>query len=385
LAQAVRPVPRILSCYVSLEFGGLAEVFVSMNNHLFRQGYKVSLVLQKPFGEQLQDVLPGIDIYGLGYSGRNSYALMMRNMIRVVRKVQPHLIISHGGPTNALALLSSYFCRSKPGMIFYEHTSPSYYGLGGGWRSFVKTKINGPIYRCADLLLCVSEGVKLEMREKYQLSHKRILVVPPPVNLTDVMSKSTEFVEHAWFREKIPIITSTATLLPAKDMPTLLKAFACIVAERKCRLMIIGDGTERLRLEKLANDLGISRDFCILGYQSNPFKFMARSQVFALSSVFEGFGRVLVEAMALGIPVVSTNCQGPIDILGNGRFGVLVPRKDHQALAKAILYLLENENLRKTLSSEGPARARLFSDEIANAKSARIVDEVISAIQIRNN
>jgi glycosyltransferase involved in cell wall biosynthesis len=379
MAPNSRPIIRILSCYTSLHFGGLATTFVSVNNHLSKLGYKVSLALQDPFGEKLPSVSPQIEIYGLGYSGRNSYAVMFYNMIRLVRKVQPDVIISHAWNTNVLALASSYFCRPRPRMIFWEHTSPSVYGLGVGWRSLLKIETIGPIYRRADLLLAVSEGVKLEMQEKYRLSGKQILVIPSGVNLTDVVSKSAESVEHAWFREKIPIIISCAPLTPPKDLSTLLKAFACIAGEGKYRLMIIGDGGERPRLEKLADDLGISRDFCILGYQSNPYKFVARSQVFVLSSVFEGFGQVLVEAMALGIPVVSTDCQGPIDILGNGRFGILVPRKDHQALARAISFLLENEHVRKALSSRGPARARSFSDEISNEKAARIVDDVISA------
>ena len=128
------------------------------------------------------------------------------------------------------------------------------------------------------------------------------------------------------------------------------------------RMAILGEGKDRGTLEKLAKELGISDKVAFLGFQKNPFKYMKRATVFVLSSLHEGFGNVLVEAMACGTPVISTNCKsGPSEIIEDGKSGILVPVSDYQSLSKAIIKVLSDDSLRQKFSAEGLERVKHFS------------------------
>jgi glycosyltransferase involved in cell wall biosynthesis len=135
-----------------------------------------------------------------------------------------------------------------------------------------------------------------------------------------------------------PVILSAGRLVAKKDLATLLRAFARVREAERARLIILGEGRERSRLEGLAHKLGIAQDLKIVGWVANPYAYMARAAVFASSSIREGFGNVLVEALACGCPVVATDCpSGPAEILGDGRYGRLVAPSDAEALAAALL------------------------------------------------
>jgi glycosyltransferase involved in cell wall biosynthesis len=151
-------------------------------------------------------------------------------------------------------------------------------------------------------------------------------------------------VSHPWFEQnRLPVILAVGRLTKAKDYPTLFRAFSLVRQVRPAKLLILGEGEERSNLERLAIELGIQNDVSMPGFVDNPFAFMAKASVFVLSSAWEGFGNVLVEALACGCPVVATDCRsGPREILDNGRYGRLVPVGDHEALAKAILETLDN-------------------------------------------
>jgi glycosyltransferase involved in cell wall biosynthesis len=134
------------------------------------------------------------------------------------------------------------------------------------------------------------------------------------------------------------VILSVGRLSAEKDYPTLLRAFALLQNQVPARLILLGEGGQRAGLERLASELGIGATVSLPGFVRNPFAYMARARVFVLSSLFEGFGNVLVEALACGCQVVSTHCPGgPGEILDRGRYGRLVPVGDHAALARAIL------------------------------------------------
>jgi glycosyltransferase involved in cell wall biosynthesis len=138
------------------------------------------------------------------------------------------------------------------------------------------------------------------------------------------------------------VIVGAGRLQRQKDFPTLIRAFGLVRGEHPCRLIILGDGSGRSRLEGLAAELDLDADVDMPGFQANPYPFMARADLFVLSSAWEGSPNVLTEAMALGTPVVSTDCpSGPHELLDGGRFGPLVPVGDPQALARAMIETLE--------------------------------------------
>jgi glycosyltransferase involved in cell wall biosynthesis len=152
-----------------------------------------------------------------------------------------------------------------------------------------------------------------------------------------------EPLDHPWFAPgQPPVILGVGRLEPQKDFATLLRAFSTVHADRPCRLVILGEGGQRRELQALAAELGIAADLAMPGFVTNPYAYLRHASLFAFSSRWEGFGNALVEALAVGTPVVSTDCpDGPSEILEGGRFGPLVPVGDHAALADAMRLVLD--------------------------------------------
>jgi glycosyltransferase involved in cell wall biosynthesis len=160
----------------------------------------------------------------------------------------------------------------------------------------------------------------------------------------------------------VPILVSVGRLTKQKGYPYLIRAFSLVKQTLPCRLLIIGSGEDEGTLLQAVNELGLWNDIEFLGFQRNPFKYMARSDLFILASLYEGFGNVIVEAMTLGLPVISTDCQsGPSEIIENKKNGVLVPVKDEKAMAEAILDVLTNDGLRRYLCEGAKSRSHFFA------------------------
>jgi glycosyltransferase involved in cell wall biosynthesis len=165
------------------------------------------------------------------------------------------------------------------------------------------------------------------------------------------------------------VVLAVGRLTRVKDYPTLLRAFAILRARRPCRLLILGEGRQRPRLERLVGRLGLGEDVRMPGFVANPYAYMARARLLVVSSLREGGPQVLIEALALGTPAVSTDCpSGPREILDGGRYGALVPRRDPAALADAMGATLDAP-APAGLLSEAAARYRVDSSCRAHLKA----------------
>ena len=198
-------------------------------------------------------------------------------------------------------------------------------------------------YPRADGVVAVSKGVADDLARVIKLPRQRITVIYNPVVTPELLQKAQEPIDRPWFRPgEPPVILGVGRLTRAKDFPTLIRAFALVRKEHPARLIILGDGEERHELEELSRKLGIAGDVDMPGFVDNPFSYMRRSAVFVLSSAWEGFGNVLVEAMACGCPVISTDCpSGPVEILENGKYGKIVAVGDAVELAAAMAATLD--------------------------------------------
>jgi glycosyltransferase involved in cell wall biosynthesis len=197
-------------------------------------------------------------------------------------------------------------------------------------------------YRHVDQIVAVSQGVADDVMAITGLPAPRVTVVRNPVVMPTLPELAQYPVDHPWFDGGgPPVLLGAGRLTAQKDFPTLLEAFARVRAQRPCRLVILGDGRLRGALQHQAAALGVAEDLSLPGFTSNPYAYMARAAVFVLSSAWEGSPNVLTEAMAVGTPVVATDCpSGPREILQGGRYGPLVPVGDAPALARAILDML---------------------------------------------
>ncbi len=231
------------------------------------------------------------------------------------------------------------------------------------------------LYKQADHITTVSEGVKAELVEILGLNARNIAVVYNPIVTSELQVLAKEPVEHLWFFQPIPIILAAGRLVPEKDFATLIRAFAQVRSIREARLMILGEGPLRSELSELARSLGIERDVALPGFDKNPFKYMARCALFVLSSRFEGLPGVLIQAMACGSPVISTACpSGPSEIIDDEVDGLLVPVGNVHRLADRIGYLLDNPNVRERLSLNGRrAVQRFHADAVVTAYSRALM------------
>lgn len=215
------------------------------------------------------------------------------------------------------------------------------------YRSMRKTYLN------VDTIVPVSEGVADDVRQITQLPDAQIRVIRNPVITPALYKKAAAALDHPWFAEgQPPVILAAGRLTRQKDFPTLMRAFALAHRQRPCRLLILGEGGDRVPLEQLAQELGIETDVQMPGFVDNPYNYMAQAGLFVLSSRWEGSPNVLTEAMAIGCPVVATDCpSGPVELLDGGRIAPLIEMGDHEAMAAAILKVLAQPMSKQSLQA----------------------------------
>lgn len=216
-------------------------------------------------------------------------------------------------------------------------------------------------YPMADAITTVSDGVADDLASMTGLPRDRLVTVYNPVVTGRLIERLQEPFDHPWFQPgEPPVVLAAGRLRPQKDFETLLAAIALVRKQRHVRLVVLGEGPERAALEARARALGLEDDLVLPGFVRNPFVYMARARVFALSSRFEGLPGTLIQAMACGCPVVSTDCpSGPREILEGGRHGELVPVGDAATLAGAI----ERALVSPVAPEQLRARAAAFSAE----------------------
>ena len=199
------------------------------------------------------------------------------------------------------------------------------------------------LFPLADHVVGVSQGVTAGVVRDLGIPKSRVSTIYNPVITKELFDKAKATPSHPWFStDGPPIVLAAGRLARAKNYPTLLRAFAIASKSRQLRLVILGTGSWRGRLERLVRRLGLSGSVSMTGWEPNPFALMSRASLFAHASKWEGLSGVLIQAMACGCPCVSTDClSGCDEILDHGRLGPLVPVGDHEALAAAMLRVLD--------------------------------------------
>ena len=210
-------------------------------------------------------------------------------------------------------------------------------------RSRRSRKLYSILFPRADHIVTVSDGVAENLIRDLKIPRERITRVYNPVVTEEIAEMARATPDHPWIADGgPPVVLSVGRLARVKDFPTLLRAIRQVSKNRPVRLIILGEGSWRMRLEKMARKLGVEAIVSLPGWVDNPYAFMSRASVLVLSSKREGLGNVLIEAMACGCPCVSTNCpSGPAEILDGGRFGPLVPVGNASALGIAVDRVLD--------------------------------------------
>jgi len=268
--------------------------------------------------------------------------LMSLKLADQLRQIRPNALLSALINCNLTAILAQRFANGSK-TVMSEHNTPSISLLSQSAAGTV-LRMMRHLYPKADRIVAVSQGVADDLITLLNLPTEKVTVIYNPIVTPELFERSQKPINHPWLEQnRLPVILAVGRLTKQKDYPTLFRAFSLVRQVRPAKLLILGEGEERANLERLAVELGIQNDVSMPGFVDNPFAFMSKASVFVLSSAWEGFGNVLVEALACGCPVVATDCRsGPREILDNGRYGRLVPVGDHEALAKAILETLDS-------------------------------------------
>jgi len=227
-------------------------------------------------------------------------------------------------------LLASRFAFHKPFNALFVNGIPTF--------NFFRKILWATLQRRADLVITVTRRTG-DLIRRNGMPPRKIALMDHPVLDDDVLRKSREAVDHPWFTDgQIPVIVGIGRLTRQKDFPTLLKAFARVRAVRPCRLAIFGEGEDKDALIAMIASLGLGDDVWLAGFTPNPYRYLARADLFALSSRWEDPGHVIMEAAFLKVPIVATDCPaGPAEFLQDGAYGHLAPVGDDARLAEAIL------------------------------------------------
>lgn len=315
--------------------GGVERSFALLMNALVDLGVRVDLLLIKRSSPHLSLVSSRVNRIEL----RHQHAATCRGEVAAyLRKEQPAalLVAKHRAIVSAVKAAAKAGFRGPVVGVIGINTSASIAVRSWPQRLLWRFTMRRHYPRLTRLI-AVSDGVNADLCQLARLPYAQVITVRNPVLDDRMRAQAAEPLDHPWFgAEMAPVIVSVGRLSHSKDYATLLQAVA-LMTTKTARLVILGEGGDRPVLEQQIIDLQLEDRVLLPGFVENPFPWMRAAQVFALSSVIEGSGNVLVEAMALGTPVVSTDCpSGPAEILGGGRYGSLVPMKDAPALANAL-------------------------------------------------
>ena len=330
--------------------GGVERMVLNLVNAMAEKGVRLDLLLIKTHSSHLKELHPSINRIDLG-TGHTLTSLPA--LVRYLKQSSPPCLLAAKDRAGRIAVIARALAnagQTRLGMRLgtnltaaLAHKSP--------WRMRLRRLPIRLLYPRIDTIIAVSEGVRQDTLSVSGVDPAQVLVVRNPVITSGLETAASAPIPHPWLEQHdTPVILGAGRLTQQKDFPTLLRAFARLRKQRPCRLIILGEGRQRETLQTLAAELGVSDDLALPGFTPNPYVYMRHADLFVLSSRWEGSPNVLTEAMALGTPVVATDCpSGPVEVLDGGRLAPLVPVGDWQALADAMGETLDNPPAPETL------------------------------------
>jgi glycosyltransferase involved in cell wall biosynthesis len=352
---------RIALVMRCLDGGGMQRCMLELAQAFGQRGCAVSLLVGDAEGAMRARVPAGVQLVSLAAQsplaaratalrllGRQGLPLVGISMPRMLRhltalaaelqRFHPQAVLAMGTQSNLAALWARELAGIDARVVLCECTTLSV-AASRSRRRFRRAypALAGRHYPAADAIVAVSDAVADDLAATAPLPRAAITAIPNWVT-TDLAAGAGAAPGHPWLQAGAPpVVLAVGRLHWQKDFATLIRAFAVLRRRRPARLVIVGEGPERACLEQLAATLGVAAEVHFAGFVDNPFGWMSRASALAVTSLSEGFGNVIVEALACGLPVVSTDCAGgPREILGGGRFGRLVPVGDAQSLADAM-------------------------------------------------
>jgi glycosyltransferase involved in cell wall biosynthesis len=371
-AMGVRP--TVAFFLPNLSGGGAERMTLNLLPEMRARGYSVSLVITNREGE-LSAALPD-DVELISLDVPRTWAALVP-LIRMIRKRRPAAIISALGHNNVLAIVACRLAGQGTKVLIRINSVLSQQAREtDDWRQTILPLLYRLVAKYADAIIAVSRGAADDFIAVTGVARDRVQVVYNPVLRPAFAAEAAAPVDHPFFQPgRPPVFVSVGRLAPVKDPKTLLKAFARVRADHDVRLALVGDGEMRDELTTMARNLQIEDSVAFVGFQINPIRYIAKAKALIVSSRHEGFGNVIVEALAADTPVISTDCPyGPGEILDGGRFGRLVPVGDVEALARSMVEVLSD--------ASDPAAAEARAREFTVEAVARQYEQLLASVGV---
>lgn len=353
--------------------GGAERVVVNLLNGLDKSLFEIKLVVIDKHGPFLNAIPQEVEVLELS---AQRVITSIIPLAKTIKNYEPDIVISHLDYANVISVLACKLSKSRTKLFVTEHLHYSAGKSSDKLRSGLLKKLMSLTYKYSDCIVTVSKGITDDLIEilNYSKYSDRFRTIYNPI-VFDAERINTK--ETHWFKENEFKVLGAGRLTAQKDFPTLIKAFAIVKEEfPNVRLVIIGEGEERENLENLIQELNLSEYVSLPGFVDNPHYNMKVADLFVLSSKWEGFGNVIVEAMAEKTAVISTDCpSGPNEIIDNNVNGVLCKPGDAKSLAKEILLLAKDSELRNKIALKGYERSHDFKvQKIAKEYESLILD-----------
>lgn len=353
----------------NLSGGGAERMFINLMREWVASSVEIDLVLFERSGEYLDNLPAGVNVIELGAS---RVAAGVGKLSRYLKDAAPDAVFSGLPHINAVTVLAHLLSRSKSRLIISERNATKSEMRRGHISTRAAYLLNFLLYRVPPRIIAVSNGVRDELAEALFLPRSRIVAIKNPVVTPQIASLRDAAVDGQLpDADGAEIVLGAGRLVQQKGFDVLIEAFATVAKTRRAVLWLMGDGPLKAELQERATALGIADKVSFLGFQKNPYAIMARADVFVLSSYWEGSPNVLVEAMACGAAVVSTDCpHGPREILDGGRIGPLVRPGDAAGLADAITATLAG---RGATQGERLAVAQTYDSRVVAAQYLEVL------------
>jgi glycosyltransferase involved in cell wall biosynthesis len=350
-----------------LRAGGAQKVFLALAKEFVVRGVRVDLVLAQQEGDLLAEVPPGVRLVPLRdhkkgwktYGAKTLAFSTLPLLIRYLRAKRPDAILSTLTGTNLIAVVAHRLARVPTRLVLREAAT-----LENLRHPFFYLPLMRGLYRRADKVVVLSSYMKNQLERKLQLLPDKVIHIPNPVDLSKIQQDAAEPLPNDYDASR-PYALTVGRLTPQKDYMTLLEAFRVVAQSSPLRLVILGEGPDRSMIEKRIRKFELGDRIELRGFDSNPYRWMARAHIFVLSSRWEGMPNTILEARALGIPIVMTEYDPSAREVG-GQSAILVPVGNVTALVEAI----------SRSSFERPAEEPCLPQELMEAHSAylRVMD-----------
>ena len=340
--------------------GGADRVTLTLLQQFDRRLFRPSLILSQVTGEYIDDLPEDVTVHSLG--GKRLFTSWLP-LTRLLRQQKPDILFSTSSGTNIIAVIAHMLSGRHGRLVLSERNV-----LAHGKKSLKRRLLIGLkrlLYGRADQITAVSQGVKDDLVQQLGLEAEKITVVYNPIVNEQMLALAQESLDHPWFEQDIPVVLGIGRLVYEKGFDILFQAIAQVREKRPIKLVILGHGPLEEELQSQIDALSLTDDISLAGFDKNPFKYMARCTVFVLSSRNEGLPGALIQSMACGAAVISTDCpSGPSEIITPESDGVLIPVEDVDVMAAQIERLLDDPERRRTFSENARKSAERFRVEV---------------------